>query len=459
MVRNTNSACRDLTVSASGSRTSVANIRPRSSLLDLFPESARLDAFLRISSTEEVRDKLTHHSVPNDQELWSAPKHVKLDALADFSQSYLATNESVEFCERLIARCRSCLVAKEFENPEYMRWFYKVRDFFGGREVSLPKKRQSSGESCNTIAGASLTGKTALLQRLRVVMGTPFSLMGAQDAPTLHVVPLVMLKYPDCNTLRGLLSNLRRALLTEVGGADADQTQFPSLAGPNGPDMAISLCILLNVCLVVVDGANARSVSGASMEVVDFLLRLQGYSGAEVVVSGTCAFMYYVAKRGEKSSSLFSGLQLALEPSACPDLDKDGRVNKKKLWVKRNEWYWRLGLFGRDLPMPEALPLWTHRASQGREGWLAQGYEELHIKLINKSELLEPGRLTEDIVADAFARRLQNQSVAIEVVRQSEEENVVEDEADFLDYVDYFPHSFLTLPENRRRLNGQWRLK
>lgn len=454
MKRNTNAQCREVMISTSGTGTSVSNVQKQASVLKVFKGNSRLEAVMHIRSHEEARAMLSHRAVPNDPELWVAAPHVKKDALAGFDQSYLPTEEAIAFFLIVLARIRWFLASKNFEDAEYVSWYYELLKFFTGQEKYLPRTRATGAARCMVISGASLTGKTALLQRIRIAMGTPFSLQGGLDVPEIHLVPHISVDYPTCNTVDGLLAALRQALVTEVGRSTANQADFPKFVGAKGQDIAISLCVMLNVCLITIDGAGYSSATKPSINVMDFLLKLQKYSGITVLVSGTCVFMHYLSKFGEKASNFFGGPQLAIDPYSAPELDSKGKVETDGVWYQRNLWYWKLGLFGQSIPMPEELPVWTFRCTQGREGWLVQGFEALHHRLIDEPELLKPRKLTEEIAAEIFEIRLQNQSETIEVVRQAEEFESIQEDVDFYDNVDHLPDYFIKLYESRNRLNG-----
>ncbi|WP_322051845.1 P-loop NTPase family protein [Paraburkholderia bannensis] len=455
MKRNTNSESQHLTVAKSGSRTSVVNPRNQASILTVYPENTGLEELMHILPFEQMRAKLSCRSVSSDPALWLAPREVRLDALRNFAQSYLPTTEAVHFAEVVYGGVRNHLASQEYEDPAFREWFYRVRDFLSGYAPELPRTSATGGPSCMAITGASQTGKTAFLQRIRLALGKPIALEGGDTSPSLRLVPVLSVFYPECNTVEGLLRNIRHALLTEVGGPNADQKRFPDFKGPKGADIAISLCVLLNVCLITIDGASARHATERSMEVVKFLLRLQSYAGMQVVVSGTPVFMDFIGRDGSLSANFFSGRQLSLDPIRPPETNPDGTVSKNGIWYQRNLWYWELGLFGRkDIHMPEMLPIWTYEYAHGREGWLAQGYAALHTALVNKPRLLEPGRLTQQDVAMAFQLQLRNQRSAIAVVHEIEAETPLIDDMDFYDYLDHFPSKFIGSSDIKSRLHG-----
>jgi hypothetical protein len=135
-------------------------------------------------------------------------------------------------------------------------------------------------------------------------------------------------------------------------------------------------------------------------------------------------------------------------------LDPDGKPRKDSIWYQKNLWYWTLGMVSRDIPMPENLPVWTYLAARGREGWLAQGFKALHIALIKKPHLLEAGALTQKEVTRIFELQLRMQKRARQVIAQQQESNVVEDEAEFYDYMDHFPLSFIRDHRNKGRVRA-----
>ncbi|WP_429251432.1 hypothetical protein [Paraburkholderia sp. GAS333] len=232
------------------------------------------------------------------------------------------------------------------------------------------------------------------------------------------------------------------------------QKVLTDLLGANGDNAAIAACILLNVSLITVDGANFNSIGGNPFEIPAFLLKLQEYSGIPVLFSGTCAFMHFMSLKGSPSANLFGEPSLHLDPNEAPKLGEDQRPVGEGVWYQKNVWYWSLGMFSRDIPMPEYLPVWTYRAARGRDGWLAEGFEALHTELIKKPRLLEPEKLTEEAVTKIFELRLRAQREARVAITQQQEQDYVEDEEDFFNFMDHFPLSFIRNKTNKSRIRA-----
>lgn len=446
---------------AAGQSRELAVSSP-SSLTQLYPSSRRLEVLFQVPPSDQVRRALQHRGVPADPALLHADTAHKLDAMSSFGSSFLATDETATFVELVLAQVRRHLAAKNFGDEHYRRFYNQTIRVMNGEPLfPLPSSLESLSGSCLALVGPSMTGKTALLQRIRVMLGSPFSVearpitrwRGSTPA-TMTFIPSLNLTYPSCNTTHGLLKDLRERLVPCISTDDTPAHVLTDLLGPNGENAAIAACILLNVSLITVDGGNLSSISGNAFEIPAFLLKLNQYSGIPVVLSGTCAYHHYISLAGSRSANLFSELQHHLDPLEEPGVDPDGGPRKDSIWYQKNLWYWSLGMVSRDIPMPESLPVWTYLAARGREGWLAQGFKALHVELIKKPRLLAPGALTQKEVTRVFELQLRMQKKARQVIAQLQQSNVVEDDADFYDYMDHFPLSFIRDDRNKGRVRA-----
>lgn len=437
----------------------VSNIKVDSALPTLYSSvDSRWAQMLQIRTSSEVRRLLRSPPVARDPELWAADPSRQIDALAGLPNGYLALDSHVTFVESLLARVRAATAARNFGDGRYRLLYHGTRSVLQGGPLSvLPPAPRSLIGTGMALCGPSQLGRTALLQRIRTLLGEPFvAELPPPGPPMMLVVPMLSSHYPTCGTLRGLLQDLRHNLVIEVGAAGASPDAYSDLLGPNGPNMAIALCIALNVSVLAVDGACAESLrTGQPLEVMGFLERLQQRSGILVLLSGTPAFMHAVEKVGSKGANLGNGRELHFDPlpPPLPKDDPDGAADKD-VWRQINHWYWTCGVLSPDHKMPDELPVWTYASCIGRWGWLAKGFEALLTELVKNPELLDLGALTQDFVTNVFEANLNLQSGARRVAAKCWETGTVESDADFYNYMDHLPISVFRTDKYRDWLQG-----
>lgn len=439
------------------SHTSVASasderdMRPYGSLKRSLPKTINWDSgLIGVMSAEEVKLRLTHEKKPTEN-LWSADVATKLDSLADFGMSYRPTAEVVAFVETLLAKIRLAYQHKDFADERYRTFYYSSRNVMEGAALlPLPEGLKLPGLGFSMV-GPSGMGRTALINRLKDILGKPFQTrLPHEAAPAqMWVIPILVLDYPACGTVQGLLSELRRVLRSELGNINTPPKVLHDLLGTDGPSAAIHLCIQLNILLIVIDGASARSMAGSSFDVLGFLLRLREHAGIPFVLSGTCAFMALASLAGSSSSNLLNGPTLHLDPIPAPEIDPEvAPKSLPGLWYQMNRWLWSLGPFSPSNQMPEALPTWTYKFAVGRMSWLIQGFEDLHQFLIKKESLRKPGDVTEAEVERVFQRRLRLHSMARKVAVSGREAEY----ADVALHFDHFPASFFDSSQHQKWL-------
>jgi len=329
--------------------------RYRSVLPRYIERNENLLELMRIPTTAEMGEMLAFRGVPNDPELWNAEPSRKIDAMASFDSAYAPTEDLTTFSERFFARYRRALSARNFDDEEYRAFFFGARDVMkGARLRPLPASMSSLKGTGIMLSGPSLMGRSALLQRYREILKKPFRVYGEGPEPAMMwVVPGLNISYPACGTLKGLLVDLRHAIVAAVGRADTPVDILPEFRGDDAMNAAISACILLNVGVLVLDGASFASLEGQPLQILQFLVKFQQYSGIPVVLSGTPAFMHIVGLAGSKSSNLFSGPSHHFDPFPPPVVDEDsGRAQGHSVWTKLNLWLWSLGLFSPENLMP-----------------------------------------------------------------------------------------------------------
>ncbi len=414
--------------------------------------SVRMADIMRTLKMDELRAKMRNQVVLNDPALRMADPATKIEALSNFSRTYLPLNEVLTFTSTLLAKIREVYRAKQFGGEEFRLYFHSNAEVrLGQRLRPLPACLSSITGTCFTLSGPSLMGRTATLQRLVEILGKPFIVEGNHPAPSrMWVMPILYLPYPTCGTLRGLFRDMRERVLGHIGSYDTNINAFSDLDGPNGENVAIALCTLLNVGVVVLDGGGFADVNRKTGDVFRFLLKLRQSTGIPVLISGTSAFMYSASYMGNLASNLFNGPSLHLNPFRAPtQLQDDGDTSKAKkgIWQQVNAWLWNQGLFEEHCQMPAELPTWTYQVTFGRFGWLVQGFEALHLALVTRPELQEPGALTEDRVKTIFDLTLQLHNGARSTMTRLQGVPSAKGKIAFLKNLDHLPTSAFDEPQ------------
>lgn len=143
-------------------------------------------------------------------------------------ESYMPTSEIVITVGQVFDAIRHALERKDFGDPTFNRYFHALGESFSGNpKVNLPPYPAGLAGVGIRVTGVSRSGKTALLQRLRVLLGPPHYLEfheGIQGR--LCFVPMLIVRYPDCGTVKGLctpraLRSVRYSLLQARPGVAA----------------------------------------------------------------------------------------------------------------------------------------------------------------------------------------------------------------------------------------------
>jgi len=404
----------------------------------------RWQDFLRIRTTDEVQELLSHRGIPDDERLKTASSAIKLDAMALYTQSYVADEKTVSFTESVLAKARHSMSRRNFDDPDYREFYYGLnRVLTGGRLHPLPTSLTSLRNAFFTVEGPSLCGKTAFLARLMQMFGRAFSFYGSGKEPALmSVIPCLSILYPQCGTRVGLLREIRYKIEAQIGRIDTPEGVFPEVEGDNAINAVISLCLLVNVGVLVIDGASFHRLSGEPQKILESLVRLQQGSGIVVVLSGTPAFLHCLTFAGSDSSNFFSGQTLTLGPLQSPQ-DKDGNLDEGSRFYSLVLWLWRAAMLPAGTMMPSELPQWLYQLTLGRIGWLVQVFEELHIELIKKPHLVTT--LTYETLEKITKRRLALQLPARQAVLEWMDKRTIAEDKDFFNYIDHFPKSLLNI--------------
>ncbi|ORC47434.1 hypothetical protein B2G74_20080 [Burkholderia sp. A27] len=397
-------------------------------------QTSELPEFSNAPSKAAVIRELRNRLVPDDEHLWKAGPEAKLRAMNNFDKGYLATEEVARYTYSLVSAYVECMEARHITNPRYRRYFYSFQQAVQGRGPIPSRESLETLTGVNfVITGRSQLGRTAYIQRLRTMFGAPFRVV----APTLDDIklvwyfPIIVLQWPTCGTLKGLLDQFRDKLVSEIKDPQSLASVFKRMRGKSAATAAIAASVLLNVGLFVIDGACAQSLKGGVREILMFLCKLQGHANIPLLFSCSDVFMQGAKQLGPEVDAVLRGRCLAFEPLNAPPLDVAAVLRghmlrdapnqvlaKLGLWYQFNLWFWRAGLLSPLHEMPQDLPKWTHAHCHGRLGWLAAGFRSLHELLAWEPTLLKDGGPSESTVTKAFGIALSNCDAARTAIRQ-----------------------------------------
>ncbi|WP_124885087.1 hypothetical protein [Burkholderia stagnalis] len=409
-----------------------------SSLESYYNQTSELPEFVHAPSKTAVKERLRNRLVRNDPELWKASPETKVQALVDFDKGYLPTEEALRFTVSLVASYVDCMRSKDIHNPRYRRYFYSFKEALQGRGP-VPSR-----ESLETLTGVSyiLAGsvhqcRTTYIQRLRNLFGEPFRVEGPSlnDINAVWYFPIVVLRWPTCGTLKGLLEQFRDRLVSELKDPADTGPILKRVRGRNAPSALIAASVLLNVGMLVVDGALAESLGGELRDILAFLGDLQSYANIPVLLSCSDAFLNGAEKLGSKVENVLRGRMLVFEPLARPAAG----ASKRGLWHQHNQWLWSAGLLPPMLEMPCNLPSWTWEICLGRVDWLVDGFRALHERLAWEPSLLINGGPSRDVVVEAFKHRLRILTAPRSFIEEYDNKSKSLQRKDLLQHVDYLP--------------------
>lgn len=391
---------------------------PTGTLESYVNQTSELPEFSPAPSKAAVIERLRNRLVPLNPELWKAGPEAKIQAMAKFDKGYLATEEVARYTYTLVSAYVDCMQTRHLTNPRYRRYFYSFQQAVQGRG-SIPSR-----ESLDTltgvnfvITGCSQLGRTAYIQRLRYLFGAPFRVVGASlnDVKLVWYFPILVLQWPACGTLKGLLEQFREKVVSEIKDPDDVAPVFRKMRGKNAASAVIAASVLLNIGMVVIDGASAHSLKGRVRDILGFLCELQGHTNIPLLFSCSDVFMQGAKMLGPDVDAVLRGRRLPFEPFDAPPLNVDAVLHGRSLlevpkgdlaklgrWYTFNQWFWRAGLLSPLLEMPHDLPRWTHKLCHGRPGWLAAGFRALHERLAWEPTLIKSGGPSEHVVKETF---------------------------------------------------------
>ena len=427
---------------------------PPGSLESYVNQTSELPEFLPAPSKAAVIERLRNRLVPADPELWKAGPEAKIRAMAQFDKGYLATEEVARYTFNVVSAYVECMQTRNLENPRYRRYFYSFQEALQGRGTIPCRESLDTLTGVNfVITGRSQLGRTAYVQRLRKLFGAPFRVAGPSlnDVKVVWYFPIVVLQWPTCGTLKGLLEQVREKLVSEIKDPADRAPILKRMRGKNAESAVIAASVLLNVGMVVIDGACAQSLKGRVREILAFFCRLQRHTNIPVLLSCSDVFMHGASTLGPEVADVLGGPRLAFEPLEAPSSTPD----VTGLWHKFNLWFWRAGLLSPLLEMPRDLPSWTYGPCHGRLGWLAAGFRALHERLVWEPTLLKGGGPSEKVVKEIFERQLRIWEAARTAITEYDKDQASVSRPIVYQHIDHLP--FVAGPM-LERLRSQLRL-
>lgn len=377
-----------------------------------------------------------------------------IEAYAAFPTAYLATTEAAELYMKILSAVRFSLRLRNPCEIRYARFYWDQGDVMeGSQPPAFPDFLESLVGLSIKLIGVSGAGRTAFLQRLRVAMGRPryMKRMAGKGPVEMRFVPMLVVTWPDCSTLSGLVENIGEALMGELSSSKTRKDNFAYFRGKNGASAVIAACIFLNLGLLVIDGGNRYALRSEANEVMDFISNFQRRSGIPVVVSGTYIFEMAFVKRGSKGSK-FSTAHAAYF-DAMPRPSPEGMSDRPTIWGQAIEWHWKLGHREMSVPCPRFLSTVVWDYAFGRAQQMCEALDHLHHKILLHPELLADGSLNEDYVRYEVANRLRGFSETARVLTTFRETKHL-DRDDFLVHADHLPYEAFYVASTRKYLRG-----
>ncbi|SDI12376.1 hypothetical protein SAMN05216466_12750 [Paraburkholderia phenazinium] len=396
--------------------------KPAGSLDAYVGQTSELPEFRHAPSKTAVVKRLRNRLVPDDKDLWKAEPEAKVRAMTHFDRGYLATEDVARYTYTLVSAYVDCMRDKCLNNPRYRRYFYSFQEAVQGRGPIPSRENLDTLTGVNfVITGCSQSGRTAYIQRLRNIFGAPFRVVSPAlpDIKLVWYFPIVVLQWPSCGTLKGLLEQIRDKFVSEIKDPASLTAVFRKMRGKSAESAIIAASVLLNVGLFVIDGANAQSLKGHVRDILKYLCRLQGHTNIPLLLSCTDVFMAGAKQLDSDVDAVLRGRIFAFPAMAVPPDNIEailcGRslhevtaddLDKLDFWYQFNLWFWKAGLLSPQLEMPHHLPRWTFDVCHGRVGWLAAGFRALHEHLAWEPELLRNAGPKQALVAGIFETQL-----------------------------------------------------
>jgi hypothetical protein len=366
----------------------------------------RMAQLMTYQSKETLRESFHRFGIAANLDLMRAGDEEQRIHLAQFDKAYLPKEKHLELSATLIGQVQKNWKAKQFTSEAYRRYWHSNVDVMKGNPLKpIPSCLSDTSGLGFCIHGPSLLDRTAMIQALSRFLGPAFEVEGDHPAPKrMWVFPCLVIHFPTERTKKGFLRNFRYSFLAEIGNEHTKPQALAAIEGPDGENIVIALCTLLNVGLIIIDGAGFLDVNGQTPEIFAFLLKLRRHSGIPILFSGTSAFIHSLSFMGNIGSNLFNGEVVRFDVPRSPTIDAETKKPKGE-WASKCIWLWRQAF--RDEPMPAHFPAWTYMAACARDGWLAQGFHALIKFVISKNGNLLPRNLTNENITNVFSNRLE----------------------------------------------------
>ncbi|SAK90800.1 hypothetical protein AWB82_06400 [Caballeronia glebae] len=422
----------------------LANANPLATTECYFNVSSVVPELLEVLPANLVRQELMNRCAEKSTTLVRAEEHVKIAALTAFSDGFSPIDEHYQFAITITGAIVEHTKQKR-SNPRYERLYYALPHVIN-RSQPLPARKDYGlldGRSF-VLRGVKHTGRNAFLRRLCKMYGPPICAEPvALDAPpTVWYIPTLTVKLEECENLADVIHSMRQTFIAEIKDpTDAQKAVFRSLERRDAANAAIAACILLNVGLFILDGADVEHIGCDFESILAFAVQLKSY-GIPILLSCTEAFFRRASLSTSRIGKALSGTVVTFRPFGPPDeLEEDITFESEGTELDFDEWtsycvfFWLGGLFGdKSRPMPKGLPKWTYEICMGRIGWLAAGFKALHEQLI-----WYPGTdLTKGFVTEIFEEQLAYCEDARRALRDAESGNGVS-ELSFTRFMDHFP--------------------
>ncbi|MEX3984062.1 hypothetical protein AB4Y45_34430 [Paraburkholderia sp. EG287A] len=385
-------------------------------------ETSELPEFAHPPNKDALEARLRQGLVVRSEHLWKAAAEVKVRAMTEFDKGYLVTEDVARYTYALVSGYVDRMKNSSIERPRYRRYFYSFQEAIQGRGPIPSREDFDTLTGINfVITGCSQSGKTAYIQRLRNLFGPPFRVVSPllQGAKLVWYFPIVVLQWPACGTLKGLLEQIREKFVSEIKDPASLTPVFRKMRGKTAASAVTAASILLNVGMFVIDGANAQSLKGHVRDILKFLCALQGHTNIPLLFSCTDVFMAGAKMLDSDVDAVLRGRRFEFKPMGAPPENiasiLGGRslrevtvddLDQLDLWYQFNLWFWGAGLLSPLLEMPLDLPRWTYEFCHGRIGWLAAGFRALHERLAWEPDLLRNGGPTRELVEEVFESQL-----------------------------------------------------
>ena len=139
----------------------------------------------------------------------------KFEALARFPLAFNPSPQAIAFTQKVVATVRESALLRDPAQPAYEKFInQQAAMMHGGPAHSMPTLLQSQQGYGFVLASPTGVGRSAYLQRLHVYLGTNSQFVHPHgDASTqLIFVPMLLVMWPTCGTMRGFLLAMRDAL-------------------------------------------------------------------------------------------------------------------------------------------------------------------------------------------------------------------------------------------------------